>query len=211
MSAPLRYTLVGDGPSDRCLLPIINWALGQIEGVREFGFIPQVADPRDPQAAGSGLAERVRQAVRVNPCDLLFIHRDAEKEPLEKRVAEIRQASRGELPPHVPVVPVRMTEAWLLIEEKAIRSAADNPNGEAPLPLPLIRRLESIADPKRALRECLLSASGKKGRRLDQFRRDLPGRVYRVAELIEDFTPLRSLSAFRRFEEAVRTAVSPRP
>jgi hypothetical protein len=104
-----------------------------------------------------------------------------------------------------------MTEAWLLIDDKAIRSAADNPNGEEPMPFPLLRRLESLADPKKILRECLLSASGKKGRRLDQFRRDLPGRIYRVADLIQDFSPLRALPAFHRFEEAVRTAVSPSP
>jgi hypothetical protein len=30
----LTYTLITDGSSDRVLIPIINWALDQIDGVR---------------------------------------------------------------------------------------------------------------------------------------------------------------------------------
>jgi hypothetical protein len=34
------------------------------------------------------------------------------------------------------VVPVRMTKAWLTVDEAAIRKAARNPLGTAPLELP---------------------------------------------------------------------------
>jgi hypothetical protein len=40
---------------------------------------------------------------------------------------------------HIPVVPVRMTEAWLLADEFAIRSAPGNPNGTQSLDLPDLR------------------------------------------------------------------------
>ena len=104
-----------------------------------------------------------------------------------------------------------MTEAWLLISDEAIRHAADNPHGTCSLPLPVIRRLESLPDPKAALHQCLLAASEKRGRRLDQFRRDLPYRVHRVAEMIADYSPLRQLDAFSRFEQDTRAALQALP
>ena len=67
---------------------------------------------------------------------MLFIHRDAEREPHEKRVAEVEAALEGvelgETQP-VPVVPIRMQEAWLLFDERAIRYASGNPKGRTPM------------------------------------------------------------------------------
>ena len=51
------------------------------------------------------------------------------------------------------------------------------------------------------LKELLQKASGLHGRRY----RDVP--TYRVAEFIEDFTPLRNLSAFHRLEAEVRQVI----
>src|SRR5690606_18674132 len=81
------------------------------------------------------LVERLTSSVRLYPCDVLVVHRDAERDPVDLRLAEIERARssariEGSL---VPVVPVRMTEAWLLFDESAIRRAADNPNGTVDL------------------------------------------------------------------------------
>ena len=100
-----------------------------------------------------------------------------------------------------------MTEAWLLLEESAIRRAADNPNGTIPLHLPGVAALEGLVDPKKRLFDLLERAAEKTGRRKEQFRRDLPLRRQRVAELIRDFSPLHQLSAFQAFERDLRTAV----
>ena len=100
-----------------------------------------------------------------------------------------------------------MTEAWLLVDERAIRSAADNPNGRQPLSLPPLHKIELLVDPKDFLHQCLVRASEKRGRRLDQFKRDLPSRVQRITTLIDDFSPLRSLPAFQRFEENTRGVI----
>jgi hypothetical protein len=205
---PLRYTLVGDGSSDRCLLPILNWLLTEISSISERGFISQAADLRGEEAPASDLPERIRRAYQQWPCDLLFIHRDAERMPLEKRIDEILVAASAIGLAHVPVVPVRMTEAWLLIDENAIRRAADNPNGASELPIPALRRLEHETAPKALLHSCLIAASEKTGRRLDQFRRSLPRRAHRVADFISDFSPLRELAAFARFEATTREVVA---
>jgi hypothetical protein len=182
---------------------ILEWVVRQSSLLQNRGFVVQVAAP------GTNLRERLVRALKDYPCDVLFIHRDAERETRERRLDEIRRAvSAAGAPTFVPVVPVRMTEAWLLIDKSAIRRAAGNPNGGAHLPLPQPARLENVADPKRLLRECLIRASEKTGRRLQQFERDLPERAQRVAELIDDFSPLRQLPAFQAFENDTREVLT---
>jgi hypothetical protein len=205
---PLRYTLVGDGSSDRCLLPINDLLLSQDPIVSERGFVPQWADLRRSLPPPRDLSERIHRARREWPCELMFVHRDAESGTNVPRLTEIRAAFLDDGLAQIPVVPVRMMETWLLIDERAIRLAADNPNGASTIPLPELRRLEDEAEPKELLLRCLVLASEKSGRRLDQFRRTLYRRVHRVADLIEDFSPLRRLPAFQQFEASAREALA---
>ncbi len=199
----LRHTLVSDGTTDANLIPIIDWTLKQIggitlsEGVRaEFG---RLAKPP------AGLPDKLVKAIELHPCDVLFVHRDAEKQSSESRVAEIRDAlaalPRKIQPPAVAVVPVRMLEAWLCFDEIAIRNAAGNPNGKAPLGLPSLKRVESRPDPKEDLRKALLAACELSGRRLKKF--DTAAAFWRIVDYIEDFSPLRELPAFQAFEKSI--------
>ena len=127
---PLRYTLLADGPSDRCLLRIIDWLLGSLPNASPPAIAAQFADPRLLPNRPSTLSGRMLQAVECYPCSILFVHRDAEREPFENRMREIELAAdEAKIRHRVPVIPVRMTEAWLLLEIGAIRTAADNPNG----------------------------------------------------------------------------------
>ena len=204
----LTYTLVSDGSSDRALIPIIDWLLSTTPGIGDSLFVAQFADFRHEVDPPRKLDQRIERALAEYPCRLLFVHRDAEIEPLEARVQEISTAATSQaVSAFVPVVPVRMTEAWLLIDPMAIRSAAGNPNGNTPLDLPPLHQLEAVRDPKKLLLTALLAASEKSGRRLRQFERDLHRRKGRVAEHISDFSPLRSLSAFRYFETATLQAL----
>lgn len=205
----LEYTLVGDGASDRCLQRVIDWLLRDSLRGQQVTLLPQVADPRVLRRPPRTLVERLRWAYGDFGGDLVFVHRDAERGSRETRVAEIDQAARGAgIPAHVAIVPVRMTEAWLLIDEAAIRRAAGNPTNSDRLPLPERRQLERVPDPKRMLEECLKRASNLHGRRLRRFARDLPERKRRVAELIDDYTPLRDLPAFAAFERDTRAALA---
>lgn len=205
MIPSLRYTLVGDGPSDRALLPLIRWML-----LKAGTPLPLSASWADPHRITGSLTERLRQALDLYPCDLLFVHRDAEKQEPETRREEIKAALVGlnGPPPVLCVVPVRMTEAWLLVEAAAIRQAADNPNGSVNLPLPSLRDLENLPDPKQKLNELLRIACNLHGRRLDQFKRDESTRRVRVAEFIEDFSPLVRLPAFQQFQRETTALLS---
>jgi hypothetical protein len=204
---PLTFTLVSDGSSDRALIPVLSWLLRQ-HSTRDF--VRQWADLRQLRQPARSLSEKIERALILYPCDLLFIHRDAEGESRDVRVAEIQghlvQSAPGH--PAVCVVPVRMQEAWLLFNEAVIRLAADNPRGRMLLELPSLERLEDVADPKDLLWKSLVTASGLRPGRRHRF---LPAaRTHRVAELIEDFSPLRKLSAFQALEEDVKTTIAER-
>ncbi|HYU32100.1 MAG TPA: hypothetical protein VEW48_08045 [Thermoanaerobaculia bacterium] len=114
-------------------------------------------------------------------------------------------ADRAE-PPTVCVIPVRMQEAWLLFDEAALRLAADNPHGTMALSLPPLHRLEEIPDPKELLFKMLYSASGLRPGRLNRFHPSV--RIHRLAELIEDFSPLRGLTAFQALEADLKALVT---
>jgi hypothetical protein len=196
----LRYTLLTDGSSDDALMPVLSWLLtGRLTGC---AIQEQWADLRRLPTPPRGLANRITSALELYPCELLFVHRDAETASADRRISEIRRAISEVASPveHVCVVPVRMTEAWLLFDEAALRRAAENPNGRIPLQLPPFQVIEQIPNPKQLLRELLRRASELSGRRLRKLS-DVSAR--RVAALINDFSPLRNLPAFRRLEADV--------
>ena len=200
-----RFTIVGDGPTDRALKPIVNWALSEIPHVASTGFLVDFTVGR---GENNDLASRIKRAIRELPCDVLLVHRDAEREPPSRRLDEIREAVNNVISRYVPIVPVRMTEAWLLINEQAIRHAADNPNGSVQLGIPRISQLEALLDPKDVCNTLLVTASEANGRRRHKFSRDseLAARRCRIAELIDDFSPLRSVPAFATFQHLLQNA-----
>ena len=205
----LRYTLLTDGSSDTALLPILSWVLKRHvrcpvqETWADLRYLPQ--PPKE-------LPDRIRVSLNLYPCDLLFIHRDAERESLQKRIDEIRQgleeAGQWKVMPAVCVTPIRMTEAWLLMDEGAVRRAAGNPHGQEALDLPSVGALEHVSDPKSVLYDCLKEASGLSGSRRKRFR--VTESAQRISSFIEDFTPLRSLSAFVYLENSIERIVSER-
>jgi hypothetical protein len=195
-----RLTLLSDGPTDQALLPVVRWTLQQHStAVFEQNWADLRRWPRRPEK----LAGKVDAALDLYPCDLLVVHRDAEREPAENRLREIAEATRGRLMPVVCAVPVRMTEAWLLFDEQAIRRAAGCPNGTTPLDLPPLKNAESVPDPKALLHQVLRVASDLSGRRRKQLRPD----IRRLADLIDDFAPLRAVRSFQAFEESLCDAL----
>ena len=91
----LRFTLLADGPGDRCLLGLLEWEFRE----RGLSFISQFADAGAVELArkpgDNRLGERVAAALRAFPCDLLFVHRDAEARPAEERFEEIEAGPFG--------------------------------------------------------------------------------------------------------------------
>ena len=92
-----------------------------------------------------------------------------------------------------------MVESWLLFNEDAIRKVVGNPKGRQELNLPKISEIEKIVDPKETLENLLTSASfpNRRGKKVN-----IPSNYcVRIAEEIDDFAPLRNLSAFQKLEK----------
>ena len=193
----LRFTLLSEGSSDRALIPIIVWTLRQHS---RRNFQAQWADLRGRLKPPRNLERDLEAALQLYPCELLFVHRDANSAGRKARVEGISRAvSHLQEPPTVCVIPVRTMEAWFLFHEQAIRFAAGNPSGSVELDLPRWSEVEALRKPKEKLVGLLRQASGLSARR----RRGVRWRrqIHRIAELIDDFSPLRRLSAFESFEE----------
>lgn len=194
----LTSTLVADGSSDRVLIPLLELLLDEhCPGPYRSPHFVELP-------AGLPLIDRIRQALDLYPCDLLFVHRDAEKESPASRVEEIRDALArfGSAPVSVAIVPVRMTESWLLVDEKAIRTAAGNPSGKVVLNLPSTARIESLPDPKQVLFDALRTASELPPSRLRKFNPE--GKRHRVTDLMDSLDRLRRLPSFQHLEHQLQ-------
>jgi len=202
MPKNISATLLADGSSDHAvLLPLLTLLLD------EHSSSPFRISSAESLRVGLSLEQRIPAALALYPCDLLFVHRDAEALPGEARKREIDEAvarmgaSTGVRVPHVCIVPVRMTEAWLLCDEDALRNAVGNPAGRSALSLPTSARLERI-DAKDALFRALEAAAELGARRTRRF---LPQQFrHRVAESLSSVASLRALPSFRMFEDELR-------
>ena len=209
LKSELRCTLLSDGSSDKVLVQILDWAVRQhltdIPPLVRFGDLRKLPNP--PKT----LKRRIQAVLRYYPCDILFVHRDAEKDTIEARENEIAEACHdlenitfGRNA--VAVIPVRMTEAWLLFDAESIKIAADNPNYRGNLSLPSHQRIERLPNPKATLYELIKSASNLRGRKLAKLK--IPERVHVLADRIEDFSPLRQLPAFQKLEEDIKNTLT---
>jgi len=172
------------------LVPIIQWAIHKLDPDVE------ILEPAFSKRKSS-VADFLR-AYRPEAM-LTFLHRDAENRSLYERLQEFPQGTVNDI---VPVVPIRMSEAWILFDGSAIARAADRPSYH--VTVPEIAELERLADPKSRLEELLLEAAGSPtGRRLKMFKRSIVDRRVSVASLIADFSPLMALSAFTQFQQTL--------
>jgi hypothetical protein len=202
----LRFTLVSEGTTDESLVPILKWAVEeQGISVAEGYFARWDLLPKRP----STVAEKIIAGLSLQDCDLLFVHRDADsddptsrREEIERAVSEARATGKFSVPA-VPVVPIQETEAWLLLDEDAIRRAANNPNGKNDLSLPARHRIEQITNAKAELERALREATEHSGRRLRKFHPESAKKL--IVNHLTDFNLLRQLSAFRQLEADLAT------
>ncbi len=191
--------LLVDGSSDRALIPIIDLLFD--EHCPHPFESPQLIDEK------GSLRERITRAAKsYDVLDILFVHRDAESQEFGTRVQEIREASPpGLTMPVVCIVPVRMTEAWLLTDEKAIREAVGNPASVVDLGLPLIKKIETC-EAKEVLFNAIRKAKDLSTRRMRTFRPEQFRQ--RVAQLTIDLDGLRKLSSFSAFETEFKQIIT---
>jgi hypothetical protein len=198
---------LADGPSD---LPLSR----HLEAIAAAAGVDLAITSVDPDRL-SGIPRTVEARLRFllkNGVDarIAFVHRDAESQDPAARRTEILNGATaaGLTSPVVPVVPIRMTEAWLLLDENAIRRVAGNPRGTTPLGLPTASTVERVADAKATLRAALLAASELSGRRKKQFVRDFGRHRALLIERLDPLGPVSTLSAWQQIVADMRMAVS---
>lgn len=163
----LRFALLSEGTSERGLVPHLEELCVRFGADEAAGSAPDLGRLRP--SPGHELAPRLRALLAVEP-DIHFVvvHRDADRAGVEARRREMAEAAAaiGLAIPFVPLVPVTMLEAWLLLDADAIRAAVGRPRGRGEVDLPKPRAIEGLADPKKRLREVLTATSGASGSRL---------------------------------------------
>lgn len=192
-------TLVTDGSSDKLLVPLIELLFS---AHTELAYQVNCAESLPPFS--SGLRARIDAALELFPCDFLFVHRDAEgiDATIRQQEIETNWPDSQKTTVLICVVPVRMTEAWLITNPEPIKLAVGNPNGTEALGLPAIKDIESDQDPKETLFAALKAASGLNASRKRRFN---PHQYrHRVSELTDDLEPLRKLSSFRHLEAQIQ-------
>ena len=199
----MRFVLVCEGQSDAGLVPHIQQ------------MIIENSDEAEVQGEhwchGSLLESKIRGGLKAadNMVDLLFVHRDANNAGADARRREIGLAVAETLnaPRFVAVIPVHMTEAWLLLDETAIRNVVGNPSGRAPLDLPTPHEAERRSDPKRILADALLAASETTGRRRKRIRRDFARFRRQLLVNLPIGGPLEQLPSWARFRDDTLGAI----
>ncbi len=205
----IRYTLIADGSSDKALMNIIKWVMDDL--YPEISFDGQYADFRSIRnpPPKSDIKNQIVKAEELYPFDVLFYHRDAESSKngiIQEREEEVKKELDKKYEFKIAcIIPIRMMEAWLLFDKMAIKKAAANRHYDAPIDLPSINKLETLTDPKLKLHSLLRKVSGLKSRNLKNF--NVHEAVHLVAENIKDFSSLRELTAFKKFEQDLKIVV----
>ncbi|MFD3805802.1 hypothetical protein ACFWTC_19810 [Streptomyces sp. NPDC058619] len=194
-----RVLFIGEGSSDNGLVPHVE-SIAARKGLGVSITVPDFGLLRPP--TGHSVRDKLRAARELHGTyDLAVVQRDADRGPAQDRRDEIEQAVCAEWPGlrHVAVVPVRMLEAWLLLDEACLRQVAENPRGRVSLDLPKGTAAERVADPKQLLKDSLARASEYKGRRLTQFQKRFSQHRLRMLELLDPEGPVACLPSWQDF------------
>ncbi|MFK3980911.1 hypothetical protein ACI2K4_11100 [Micromonospora sp. NPDC050397] len=206
-AAAFNGLFVAEGSSDMPIADIVELMFfdrGVSVHLRkpDFGLLGKVPkDVRSRLLAGEKLSDEA--------IDFVVVHRDADNAGYDARRREICYAveSLATNPEIVPVIPVRMTEAWLLLDEAAIRLVAGNPRGKADLGLPKPREVESQPDPKSTLASALLRAADVAGRRRDRLAKRFNQNRKQLLERLDRNGPVAQLSSWKQLVADVDSIV----
>ena len=206
--ARVRFVLVSEGSSERDLVPHLQDLCVRAGAGEAYGFWPDLGRLQKPP--GRTVLAKVEAALRLEPgSNLVFVHRDADGPDAGEVIEQIDAAvlTAAGCPPHVPVVPVQELEAWLLVDQEAIRRVVGKPMGKVRLGLPAVNRIEVLASPKEVLDQALLSASAKSGRHLERVKRELPRLRTLLLQQLDIEGPVASLPAWQLMVMRINAAV----
>jgi hypothetical protein len=189
------------------------------EGTSDDGLLPHlrtlIVRAGAEEAVGSGrdykgtTEQRLRSLLNEeSSVNLVFVHRDSDSRRFVHRYDEVSNAASAVgIEECVAIVPVQELEAWLLVDESAIRNAVGRPQGRRRLDIPALGQVENTGGPKEVLKAACLAAREATGRRHDKERKKFGLRRRVLLERLDVDGPIRQLPAWQRFERDLAEAV----
>lgn len=205
----LQFVFIGEGTSDNALISHLENICVEL-GAEEVTGIA-LDNERLPGPTRKTVAAKLGAALLLEPsADLFLIHRDADAPDPQSRYDEVAAgvATCQCRKPYVAIVPVQETEAWLLLDEEAIRKVAGKPNGRRPLNLPTPGALEGRANPKEILEQAIAVASENAGDRLQKTKTNFPANRRALLENLSTDGPITQVPAWNRMRSDLKTALS---
>ena len=203
----ISVLFLGEGTSDSGIVPQVETVAARLE-IEVAITDPDLGRLKSPP--GKTLYDKLRVSLEIGgKYDLIVLHRDADRDGRAARLSEMASAIKKAAPDarYVPVIPVKMTEAWLLTDEHALRQVAGNPKGRIPLNIPPVARLENLPDPKKTLKDTLGIASGQSGRNLAKFHTRFSQHRRQLLERLDPDGNVCRLSSWQHFVADIETGL----
>lgn len=202
----VRFAFVGEGTSDLALWPHLEELCVQLGAREAIGYAPDLSRLSPPP--GIAVADKLEAIAELHrDVHFVCVHRDADRAGFAARCAEIEEAAAAFPLPVVPIVPVTMIEAWLLLNPDEIRAAVGVPPGRGRLDLPGPGRIESVPNPKKLLEEALATASGETGRRLKRVKKSFNENRRFLLERLDIDGPVTRLPAWQAMLGALKATL----
>jgi len=206
------FALYAEGRTDERFLPLIIQRTAIDILIRRGKKIVYVADPavlvlENPEP--SSRAERIlRAAQQASGYHALIVHADADHptayQAMKERIQPgfervLTERDKNEVCRQlVPIIPIRMTEAWMLADIEALQEVIGTDLDAERLGISKKRNIESDTDPKQTIKEAVRNAEANSSPRR---------RRIKLASLYEPLAGrirlerLQSLSAYRQFAD----------
>ena len=199
----VSFAFLCEGSSDTGLIAHLETLLVHF-GAQEAAGMPDTRKGTIPARLRQLLTEEIGTGI-----DMVFIHRDSDGPDRNGREREIRRGVEESGFPHpfIPVIPVQETEAWLLLDEQAIRDVVAS-KGKQPLRLPKPNAIEGTRKPKEILQKALLAASETSGRRLKKEKNSFNHHRRVLLQRLDPFGAVRDLPSWQCLERDIQRALA---
>ena len=199
----VSFAFLCEGSSDTGLIAHLETLLVHF-GAQEVTGMPDTRKGTIPARLRQLLTEETEAGI-----DMVFIHRDSDGPDRNGREREIRRGVEESGFPHpfIPVIPVQETEAWLLLDEQAIRDVVAS-KGKQSLRLPKPNAIEGTRKPKEILQKALLAASETSGRRLKKEKNSFNHHRRVLLQRLDPFGAVRDLPSWQCLERDIQRALA---
>lgn len=212
MSNILQIAITTEGPTDNRFLPFIIQKTFENLALDCNSYI-EVYEPQEiEKISGPFVKSAITISKKYNYFQIICIHCDADdhsednvlKTKITPTIDGINSSSEDCCKNIVAVIPIYMTEAWMLANPTLLSKRIDSSMSVSDLGLPKISQVETITDPKQTIINAI-NISEKQGRR--RSKKLSISQLYSPISKELNLEDLRNLKSFQVFEKRCREAL----